>query len=177
MMQNQAASVEIHVRAATCSDVPLIHSLIRDLAEYERLSREMCATESQLDEHLFGSSPRAEVLIAELRPTDAPQRDEPIPVGFALYFHNFSTFLGRPGIYLEDLFVKPEHRGKGIGRALLRELAKTAVARGCGRLEWSVLDWNEPAIEFYKSLHARPMDEWTVFRVAGDALESLARGV
>jgi ribosomal protein S18 acetylase RimI-like enzyme len=94
-----------------------------------------------------------------------------------LYFHNFSTFVGKPGIYLEDLYVKPEHRGKGIGKRLLRELAKIAVTRGCGRLEWSVLDWNEPAIKFYKSLHAQPMDEWTVFRVTGDALKDLAQGV
>jgi GNAT superfamily N-acetyltransferase len=183
-MHDQGATMGIHTRTATRLDVPLILSLIKELAEYERLLHEMNATEEQLAEHLFGPSPKGEVLIAELPTIAQPQSDdlppkqwEAQPVGFALYFHNFSTFVGKPGIYLEDLYVKPEHRGKGIGKRLLRELAKIAVTRGCGRLEWSVLDWNEPAIKFYKSLHAQPMDEWTVFRVTGDALKDLAQGV
>lgn len=154
------------LRGATPADVSTILALIRELAEYERLSHEVVATEEMLSEHLFGPHPKAEVLLAEI---------ENNPVGFALFFHNFSTFLGRTGIYLEDLYVRPEARGAGIGRALLQQLAKIAVERGCGRLEWSVLDWNEPAIQFYKSLGAKPMEEWTVFRVTGAALESLGR--
>ena len=153
------------IRPATANDVPQILRFICELAEYERLSDQVTATEQLLHQNLFGPRPVAECLIAELDQT---------PVAFALYFHNFSTFIGRPGIYLEDLFVHPAARGKGIGRALLTHLAKIAVERNCGRLEWSVLDWNEPAIGFYKKLGAVPMDEWTVMRVAGDALKNLA---
>lgn len=153
------------IRPATIADVPLILDLIRGLAEYERLPHEVVATEAGLRASLFGPVPAAEVVIAEVEGTAA---------GFALFFHNYSTFLGRRGIWLEDLFVQPAFRGQGIGRALLGHLAEVAVARGCGRLEWSVLDWNALAIGFYRSLGAVPMDEWTTFRVAGDALTKLA---
>lgn len=148
------------------ADVPLILDGIRGLADYERLAHEVVATEDQLRHTLFGPRPAAEVLLAFL--------DE-VPAGFALFFHNYSTFLARPGIYLEDLFVHPEHRGRGIGRGLLAELARLAVKRECGRLEWSVLDWNESAIGFYRSLGAVAMDEWTVFRMTGAPLAALAR--
>src|SRR5687767_9816852 len=144
------------IRFATEADVDVIGELIRGLAEYERMADQVAWTREQLQINLFGPRPYAEVLIAE----DDVSREV---VGFALFFHNFSTFLGKPGIYLEDLFVRPEQRGKGWGKALLRELARLAVARGCGRLEWWVLDWNEPAIEFYNSLGAKAMDEWTVY--------------
>ena len=156
----------IIIRKAGRADVPLILDLIRALAEYEKLSHECQATEAALAEHLFGARPYAEALIAEADGQAA---------GFALYFHNYSTFLARPGIYLEDLFVRPEQRGKGLGKALLVRLAQLAVERGCGRLEWAVLDWNEPAIRFYKSLGARSMNEWIVNRVTGEALTALAR--
>jgi GNAT superfamily N-acetyltransferase len=153
------------IRAATVEDVSIILELIRDLATYERAPQEVVATEDQLVEVLFGEQPAAEVLLAFEGRT---------PVGFALYFYNFSTWLGRPGLYLEDLFVKPEKRGKGYGRALLVELAKIARDRGCGRMEWAVLDWNEPAINFYRALGAKPMDEWTVFRLTRDEIARLA---
>ena len=152
------------IRPATPADIPLIAQLIRELAEYEKLTHCVVFTEESLQKHLFGSCRYAEVLIAE---------QDHVGVGFALFFHNFSTFLGQPGIYLEDLFVKPAYRGHGHGKALLTALAKLAVERGCGRLEWAVLDWNKPAIGFYESLGARPNDEWTVYRLAGDALNSL----
>lgn len=152
------------VRPARREDVPVIASLIRALAEYEKLAHECHADEEALGEHLFGARPFVEALVAE---------DEGEAVGFALFFHNYSTFLTRPGIYLEDLFVRPEARGRGIGRALLSRLAALAVERGCGRLEWSVLDWNRPAIGFYRRLGARPMEEWTVFRLDGEALRNL----
>jgi GNAT superfamily N-acetyltransferase len=155
----------MHIRPAAESDVPLILSFIRELAAFERLAHEVVATEAGLRATLFGPRPYAEVAIAE---------DGGESAGFALFFHNYSTFLGRPGIYLEDLYVRPELRGRGIGRALLAHLARLAVERGCGRLEWWVLDWNESAIRFYRSLGAVAMDEWTVFRVAGDALVRLA---
>ena len=145
--------------------MPVIFSFIRQLAEYERLSHEAVMTEDVLRESLFGSRPAAEVLLGY-------SGDR--PVAFAVFFHNFSTFLGRSGLYLEDLFVIPEMRGKGFGRALLVELAKIARERNCGRFEWTVLDWNEPAIKFYKAIGAVPMDEWTIFRVTGDALKRLA---
>ena len=153
------------IRAGTPADLPLIAKLIGALAEYERLSHEVRFDEAVLGEKLFGARPYAEVLIGEV---DGAQQ------GFALFFHNFSTFEGRPGIYLEDLFVMPEARGAGLGKALLVELARLAVERDCARLEWAVLDWNEPSIGFYKALGARAMDEWTVMRVDGAALASLA---
>ena len=153
------------IREATVADVPLILTFIRALAEYEKLLHEVVATEEILRETLFGNRKVAEVVIGYL---------DGGPVCFALFFHNFSTFLGRPGLYLEDLFVKPEARGKGIGKVMLAYLAKLAKDRGCGRLEWWVLDWNEPAIGFYRSIGAIPMDEWTVQRVTGDALIELA---
>jgi GNAT superfamily N-acetyltransferase len=155
------------IRPATPADVPTVARLIRGLAEYERLAHEVVLDEDRLREHLFGPRPYCEVLIAE---------EAGAPVGFALFFHNYSTFLAKPGIYLEDLFVLPEHRGKGHGKALFAELARIAVARGCGRLEWWVLDWNEPAIGFYKALGAAAMDDWTVYRLTGDALTRLAGG-
>ena len=153
------------IRPATAADVPIILELIRALATYERAPNDVTATEDGLSKVLFGEKPAAEVLLAF-------ENDR--AVGFALFFHNFSTWLGKPGLYLEDLFVRPEDRGKGYGRALLVELAKIARDRGCGRLEWAVLDWNEPAIEFYKRLGARPMEDWTVFRLAGESLTRLA---
>jgi len=156
------------IRAATESDVPLILQFIRDLAEYERLSHKVVATEERLRESLFGSRRFAEVLIGE---------EDGHAAGFALFFHNYSTFLAQPGIYLEDLFVKPEARGRGYGKALLARLAQLAVERGCGRVEWAVLDWNAPSIAFYKALGAEPMDEWTVFRLTGPALDALASAV
>ena len=146
-------------------DVPLILQLIKGLADYEKLAHAVTATEETLHSSLFGQQPAAEVVIA--------YADEEA-VGFALYFHNYSTFLAKRGLYLEDLFVLPAWRGRGAGRALLTHLARLAVERDCGRFEWSVLDWNAPAIEFYKKLGARPMDEWTVFRLTGDALARLA---
>jgi GNAT superfamily N-acetyltransferase len=157
----------IEIRAATPADVALILALIKELAEYERLSHEVVATESQIRATLFGERPVSEVVIASLEGT---------PVGFALFFPNYSTFLGRPGLYLEDLFVRPEARGVGIGRELLEYLARLAVARGWGRLEFRVLDWNEPSISFYKKLGAEPLEDWTVFRVTGAALQNLAGG-
>lgn len=154
------------IRSAAVSDVPDILRLIKALAEYEKLSHEVVATEVALAQALFGPRPAAEVLLAE---------EDGRSVGFALFFQNFSTFLGKPGIYLEDLFVEPAFRGRGIGRDLLRAIARLAVERGCGRFEWAVLDWNAPAIGFYKSLGARPMDDWTVMRLTGEALERLAQ--
>ncbi len=153
------------LRPARPEDVPTIVDLIRDLATYEKLLHEVEADPAALHAHLFGPRPFVEVILAEW--------DQDV-AGFALFFHNYSTFLTKPGIYLEDLYVKPDLRGHGIGKALLTELARLAVARGCGRLEWSVLDWNTPAIGFYQSLGARPMDEWTVYRLSGDNLERLA---
>lgn len=161
-----AGEPRIAVRSAEASDVGLVLSLICELAEYERMSAEVVATEEMIRDALFGARPKAEVLIASF---------EGVSVGFALFFENFSTFVGRPGLYLEDLFVRPEARGHGIGKALLESLAAIALERNCGRLEWSVLDWNESAIAFYRGLGATPMDEWTVFRVAGEALSKLAR--
>lgn len=153
------------IRIATESDLPLILTFIRALAVYERLEDKVVATEEVLRESLFGARPYAETLIAE---------DDGKPVGFAIFFHNFSTFIGRPGIYLEDLFVNPEARGRGYGKALLARLAALAKERNCGRLEWSVLDWNEPSINFYKALGAVPLDDWTMFRLTGGALDALA---
>ncbi|HVX89273.1 MAG TPA: GNAT family N-acetyltransferase [Gemmatimonadales bacterium] len=149
------------LRSATRADVPVILRLIQGLAEYEKLAHECIATEAALTHTLFGERPQAEVVLAF-----AEER----PAGFALFFHNYSTFLARQGIYLEDLFVFPEFRGRGIGKQLLQRLAQLAVERKCGRLEWSVLDWNKDAIRFYESLGAKAMDEWTVYRVTGQAL-------
>ena len=154
------------LRDATEHDVPLILRFIRELAEYERLLDKVVATEESVRRTLFGERPYAEVLIA---------RADGGPAGFALFFHNYSTFLARPGIYLEDLFVVPALRGRGVGKALLREVARIARDRGCGRLEWSVLDWNTPAIEFYESLGARPLAEWTMYRMTDDVIENFAR--
>jgi GNAT superfamily N-acetyltransferase len=159
-------STDFQIRPARVEDVPIILELIRDFATYERAPNEVTATEEQLADVLFGKRPTAEVLLAF---------EGKSPVGFAVFFHNFSTWLGRPGLYLEDLFVKPEKRGKGYGRALLAELAKIAQDRGCGRMEWAVLDWNEPAIKFYRALGAKPMDEWTVFRLTRDGITRLAQ--
>jgi GNAT superfamily N-acetyltransferase len=156
---------ELTIRPARPSDVPIILQLIRDLAAYERAPNEVTATEEQLSKVLFGDKPAAEVLLAFVGE---------VSVGFAVFFQNFSTWLGRPGLYLEDLFVRPEDRGKGYGRTLLVELGKIARDRGCGRMEWAVLDWNEPAIKFYQALGAKPMDEWTVFRLTGDKIQALA---
>jgi GNAT superfamily N-acetyltransferase len=153
------------IRSATPADTPTIARLIRALADYEKLAHEVVFDERRLHEHLFGARPSAEVLLAE---------EAGSMVGFALFFHSYSTFLGRPGLYLEDLFVLPEHRGKGLGKALLAALARLAVERGCGRLEWSVLSWNEPALRFYQALGATPMNEWTIYRLSGDALQGLA---
>ena len=155
----------LQIRTAAEPDVPLILAFIKELAEYEKLAHTVVTTEDGLRETLFGSRPYAEVLIAELDET---------PVGFALFFHNFSTFMGRPGIYLEDLYVRPEARGQGAGKRLLAELARLACERNCARLEWCVLDWNTPSIEFYHRQGAVPMDEWTTFRVTGQALQDLA---
>ncbi|MBL8114219.1 MAG: GNAT family N-acetyltransferase [Acidobacteria bacterium] len=152
------------IRSATPADVPLVVSLIEDLAEYEKLRNECVATEEALHEHLFGERRFAEVLVAEWNGG---------PAGFALFFHNYSTFLTKPGIYLEDLYVRPELRANGIGKALLTRLAALAVERGCGRLEWSVLKWNAPAIGFYERLGAVPLSEWQVYRLTGEALAAL----
>lgn len=155
----------VALRFAQTSDAPLVLAFIRELAEYEQLPHEVLADADTLAESLFGETPAAEVVIAEV---------EGMPAGFALFFHNYSTFLGRRGLYLEDLFVRPVYRGKGLGRVLMTFLAKLAVERDCGRFEWSVLDWNTPAIDFYRSLGARGMDEWTGQRLTGPALHTLA---
>ena len=158
-------STEFRIESATARDVPLILQMIKSLAEYEKLAHEVTATEDVLRESLFGEHASAEVLLGFVG-------DE--PVGFAVFFQNFSTFLGRPGLHLEDLFVRSEWRAHGLGRRLLARVARIAVERGCGRMEWSVLDWNEPALRFYRSLDAQPMDEWTVYRLTGGALARAA---
>jgi GNAT superfamily N-acetyltransferase len=157
--------MSITLRAAGPSDASIVLRFIEGLAEYEKLSHACIATEAGLIETLFGPRPCAEVILAFWNDS---------PAGFALFFHNYSTFLAKPGIYLEDLFVDPGFRGKGLGKALLKELARLAVERNCGRVEWAVLDWNEPSINFYKGLGAVPLDDWTLFRVTGDALTNLA---
>ena len=157
-------SAEVTIRSATPADIPVMLGFIRELAEYERLAHEVRGTEELLREEMFGERPVVEAIIARVG-------DE--PAGWALYFHNFSTFLTRRGLYLEDLYVQPRWRGRGIGHALFAELARIAVARRCGRLEWVVLDWNQPAIRFYRRLGAESMDDWTIFRLAGDALTRL----
>ena len=157
----------VTIRPAAAHELPLVLEFIRELAVYERLEHEMSATTADLAASLFGPRPYAEVVFACLDGT---------PVGFALFFHNFSTLLGKPGIYLEDLFVRPQARGRGIGRRLLAWLARTTLERGCARLDWAVLDWNAPSIAFYRSVGAVAQDEWTTMRVSGAALERLARG-
>jgi len=164
---NQTDHPAFTLRPATPEDVPLILQFIKDLAEYERLSHLVVATEEQLRKTLFGERRLAEVILGF-------EGEEAAAI--ALFFHNYSTFLSKPGIYLEDLFVRPEFRRKGYGEIMLSQLANIAVERDCGRLEWSVLDWNQPAIDFYKSLGAKPMDEWTVFRLTGESLEAMAEG-
>ena len=154
----------VTIRTAERKDAALILDFIRALAEYEKMSNEVVATEKLLEEWIFDKQKAEVIFLCE----------NGIEVGFALFFHNFSTFLGRAGIYLEDLFVKPEYRGRGYGKGLLKELAKIAVLRGCGRLEWWCLDWNKPSIDFYKSMGAVPMDEWTTFRISGETLSRLA---
>jgi GNAT superfamily N-acetyltransferase len=158
-------SRDLQIRKATETDLSVLVWFIRQLAEYERLSHEVVVTEEILRESLFGSRPHAEALLGYFQQK---------PVAFAIFFHNFSTFLGRPGLYLEDLFVIPEMRGQGFGRALLSEVARIARERKCGRFEWAVLDWNESAAGFYKKLGAVPMSDWTIFRVTGEALNRLA---
>jgi GNAT superfamily N-acetyltransferase len=153
------------IRPAAPEDLLLITSLVRELAEYEKLAHQAVATEADFAESLFGPHPKAYALIVE---------HEGQPAGFAIYFYNYSTFLGRPGIYVEDVFIRPEFRRGGFGRAIFKYLAQKAVAENCGRMEWWVLDWNEPAIRFYAGLGAVPMDEWTVQRLTGDALKSFA---
>lgn len=157
----------LRIDPATPADVPLILSLVRELAEFEHLSHACVATEDALRRTLFGDRPFAEVLVARIGGEAA---------GMALFFHNYSTFLAKPGIYLEDLYVRPAFRRRGVGQALLRQVAALAVERGCGRVEWSVLDWNEPAIAFYQRIGAVPQDEWRLFRLTGDAIGRLARG-
>ena len=157
--------MSFEIRIATEADVPLILSFIRALADYEKLADRVIATEDSVRQTLFGNPRFAEVLIAE---------EDANPVGFALFFHNYSTFLARPGVYLEDLFVKPEARGRGYGKALLARLAEIARERNCGRVEWAVLDWNEPSIAFYRSLGAVSLDDWRMFRLTGPALDALA---
>lgn len=156
---------DFEIRVAQIGDCRLILDFIQELAEYEKLSHEVVATVAILEETLFGKRPYADVLIAEYRGQ---------PVGYALFFHNYSTFTGRPGIYLEDLYVKPEMRGRGFGKCLLAYIAKLAVDSNCTRFEWSVLDWNEPSIQFYRSIGAQPMDEWTAQRLDGEALHAFA---
>jgi GNAT superfamily N-acetyltransferase len=155
----------LEIRPATADDVPLVLSFVKQLADYEKLAHMVVATEASLREALFGEQPGAEVLLAFA---------DGEPVGFAVYFHNFSTFLGRRGLWLEDIFVRPERRGHGYGKALLLAVARIARERGCGRFEWAALDWNTPACEFYRSLGAVPLEDWTMFRVTGPALEKLA---
>jgi len=164
--RKMSMQTDFKIRSARVTDVPIVLQLIRDLASYERAPNDVTANEEQLVDVLFGKKPVAEVLLAFENET---------PVGFAVFFHNFSTWLGRPGLYLEDLFVKPEKRGKGYGHALLVDLAKIARDRGCGRMEWAVLNWNDPAIQFYRKLGAKPMEEWTVFRLTRDGIAELAK--
>ncbi len=163
-MIKSATLQSIELRPATAADIPHILAFIRELADYEKLAHEAVADEAALATHLFGEQPAAEVVIAEV---------DGQPAGFALFFHTFSTFLGQRGLYLEDLFVRPQYRGLGLGKRVMVHLAQLALQRGCGRFEWSVLDWNEPAIRFYRSLGAVGLDEWTVQRVSGDALQAL----
>ena len=156
---------KFHIRSATAADVPVILRFIRELAEYEKLSHEVTATEELLRRHLFGERPMAEVILAV---------EDGVEAGFALFFHNFSTFVGKPGIYLEDVYVRPEFRGRGMGKAMMIYLARLARQRDCGRFEWSVLDWNKPSIDFYQSIGARHMSDWTMQRMTAEAIAALA---
>ncbi|MEO1401748.1 MAG: GNAT family N-acetyltransferase [Cyanobacteria bacterium J06635_1] len=165
-MISAANTVEIHV--ATPADVPVLFDLVKALAEYEKLSHEVTGTPEALHQHLFGPRPYAEAIVARINQS---------PAGFALYFYNFSTFLMKPGLYLEDLFVLPSHRRQGVGTAIFQYLANHALTQGCGRFEWSVLDWNEPAIQFYQQKGAAIMDDWRTCRVTGKALNALANGL
>ncbi|MGI6414141.1 MAG: GNAT family N-acetyltransferase [Thermoguttaceae bacterium] len=167
-MMHKTWLADFSIRDASADDVPLILSFIRELAEYEKRSSEVVANETVIRQNLFGERRFAEVIIGEFRND---------PVSFAVFFHNFSTFLGKPGIYLEDLYVQPGMRGLGVGKTMLSYLANLALERDCGRLEWSVLGWNQPALKFYNSIGAEPMSEWTVQRITGDSLISLAKGV
>lgn len=162
---NASSGRNLEIRAACADDIPQILAFVRELADYERLSHMVIATETGLREALFGAHPGAEVVLAF---------EDGAPAGFAVYFHSFSTFLGVRGLWLEDLFVRPACRGRGYGKALLLHVAGIAAARGCGRFEWSVLDWNDPSIRFYQSLGAQPLDDWTIYRVTGPALQRLA---
>jgi GNAT superfamily N-acetyltransferase len=164
-MNSKTSDADFLIRPATINDCELILSFIRELADYEKLLHEVEADISSLENTLFGETPYAEVVIADYQDK---------AVGFALFFHNYSTFLGKPGLYLEDLYIRPTMRGRGFGKSLLAYLASLAVERGCGRLEWWVLDWNKPAIDFYQSLGAQPMQDWTVNRITGKALTDLA---
>ena len=165
-MSSSQVSEKIQIRSATVEDVGIILKFIRELAVYEKLEQEVVCTEEDLKATLFGEPKFAEVLLLE---------EQGQPAGFALFFHNYSTFLGRPGIHLEDLFVLPEHRGRGFGKMLLGAVARVALERNCGRLEWNVLDWNEPAIRFYQSLGAKAMSEWTGYRLTGTALQDFGK--
>lgn len=165
-MNDSTLPDEFVIKNGTKGDVPLVLGLIKELAEYEKLSNAVVADEALLEKYLFGDAKVAEVVLGYYK-NEA--------VGFALFFHNFSTFVGRHGLYLEDLYVRPQYRGKGFGKALFIHLTQLAVRRGCGRMEWAVLNWNKPAINFYESLDAKPMDEWTVYRLAGDALAALGK--
>ncbi|MDH4248568.1 MAG: GNAT family N-acetyltransferase [Deltaproteobacteria bacterium] len=164
-MDNSTLPAGSFLRPAQLADVPLLLEFIRKLAAYEKLSDRVKTTEGDLRAHLFGPRPYAEAILIEV---------DGEPVGFALFFHNYSTFAGKPGLFLEDVFVDPEYRGRGLGRAVMVHLARLAVMRGCARFEWSVLDWNAPSIAFYKGLGAVPLDEWTGYRLDGDALRALA---
>jgi len=165
-MKIETALTDFNIRSSNADDCPLILQFIKELAEYEKLSHEVVATPQILQQSLFGERPYAEVLIAEYQAT---------PVAYALFFHNLSTFTGRPGIYLEDIYVQPEMRGKGFGKSMLSYIAKLAVERNCTRVEWSVLDWNEPSIQFYRSIGAIPLEKWTVQRLHGEALSKFAK--
>lgn len=165
MTRIQTSIADVQLRLAEAADVPVILSFIRQLADYEKLSHQVVATEQSLTDTLFGAKAYAEVVIAE---------HQGQPAGFALFFHNYSTFLAKPGLYLEDLFVAPDKRGFGLGKALITYLATLAVERDCGRMEWSVLDWNQPAIDFYQSLGASMLDDWRINRVTGDSLQQMA---
>lgn len=159
-------SVSITIRDAMREDAPLILSFIQELADYEKLLHEVVATEDNIRDSIFGASPKAFAIIGEIGG---------VPTGFALCFYNYSTFQGQPGIFIEDIYVRPEYRGQGIGKMFFRHIAKRAIDEKCGRIQWSVLKWNEPSIEFYKSMKARSMDEWTMFRLEGSSIEDLAK--